>query len=209
MNAPSPSVPERPLIITTDPLSRSSARPETGACSRPGASIANSVGTFCRSIGGSGAVALISNFSGRSAARALPDTTILRSLPIVASALMVSMRFSTRSRRLENTTVPPVMLTCSMVALAAPAPVDVALGGGLAWRTRCSGRFRTGRTISNSVTCGRPDHRLASVTSAWMLAAVRRLLISRSFGSCSAMSFSVTLSEGQIPILVAPLIASR
>jgi len=64
LNAPSPSAPVRPLIITTEPLSRTSALAENGACKRPGASRVNSIGTFCRSIGGAGAVALISNLSG-------------------------------------------------------------------------------------------------------------------------------------------------
>ena len=52
LNAPSPSVPVRPLIITTEPLSRTSALADSGACSRPGASILISAGMFCRSIGG-------------------------------------------------------------------------------------------------------------------------------------------------------------
>ena len=38
MNAPSPSVPVTPLIITTVPLSRTSALADSGACNRPGAS---------------------------------------------------------------------------------------------------------------------------------------------------------------------------
>ncbi len=62
--------------------------------------------------------------------------------------------------------------------------------------------------MTSSVTCGLPDHTLASVTSAWMLPAVMRLLMSRSFGSCSVTSFSVTLSDGQSPILVPPLMVS-
>ena len=67
---------------------------------------------------------------------------------MVASALMVSIRFSTRSRRLENTIVPPVTLTCSIVN-ASPALGGGRLGGriGLRQRSRCSGRFSTGRTI--------------------------------------------------------------
>ena len=89
-------------------------------------------------------------------------------------------------------------------------------GGGRIWepelasftRTRCSGTLSTGRTITSSVICGRPAHTLASVTSAWMLPAVRRLSASRSFGSCSVTSFSVMLSDGQMPILVPPLMVS-
>ena len=54
-------------------------------------------------------------------------------------------------------------------------------------RARCvraaTGRYSTGRAITSSVICGWPDHTLASVMSAWMLPTVRRLLVSRSFGS--------------------------
>ena len=64
LNAPSPSVPVRPLIITIEPLSRTSALADSGACNRPGASSASSTGMFCRSSGGAGIVALISNLSG-------------------------------------------------------------------------------------------------------------------------------------------------
>ena len=94
--------------MTIEPLSRTSALADSGACSKPDVSSVSSIGMFCRSIGGAGAVALISNFIGCSPARALPVILIFRSPPISASALMPSMRFSTRSRRLENTTAPSV-----------------------------------------------------------------------------------------------------
>ena len=77
LNAPSPSVPVTPLIITTEPLSRTPALAASGACSRPGASILISAGMFCRSIGGAGGAALISNFSGLPLLRALPDSVDL------------------------------------------------------------------------------------------------------------------------------------
>ncbi len=86
---------------------------------------------FCRSIGGAGATALMSNFSACSPARALPVARILRSASIVMSALMVSILFSTRSRRLENTIVPPVTLTCSIVK-ASPVIAAAGFDGGLA-----------------------------------------------------------------------------
>ena len=76
-------------------------------------------------------------------------------------------------------------------------------------RSRSSGTCSTGLVMTSSVTCGRPDHRLASVTSAWTLPTVRRLVPSRSFGSCSVTSFSVTLSDGQMPILLEPAMVSR
>src|ERR1700736_5117113 len=79
LKAPSPILPVRPLIMTTEPLSRTSALPDSGARSMPGASSVNSTGMFCRSSGGAGAVALMSNWSGRPPARALPETLILRS----------------------------------------------------------------------------------------------------------------------------------
>ena len=40
-------------------------------------------------------------------------------------------------------------------------------------RSRRSGKFITGRMMTSSVICGRPAHRLASVTSASMLAAAK------------------------------------
>jgi len=52
LNALSPSVPVTPLIMTTVPLSRTSALADSGACKAPGASTVSSTGTFCRSIGG-------------------------------------------------------------------------------------------------------------------------------------------------------------
>ena len=64
LNAASPSAPVTPLIITTEPLSRASALAVSGARNRSGASILISAGIFCRSIGGAGGAALISNFSG-------------------------------------------------------------------------------------------------------------------------------------------------
>ena len=63
--------------------------------------------------------------------------------------------------------------------------------------------------MTSSVTCGRPDHRLDNVTSACTLPTVTRLEPSRSLGSCSVTSFSVTLSDGQIPILLEPAMVSR
>jgi len=44
---------------------------------------------------------------------------------------------------------------------------------GAARRSRRNGTLRTGRVTTSSVISGRPDHRLASVMSAWMLATVR------------------------------------
>src|SRR5882724_11661113 len=84
LKAPSPILPVRPLIITTEPLNRTSALPDSGARSMPGASSVNSTGMFCRSIGGAGAAALMSNWSGCPLARALPLTLILRSASITA-----------------------------------------------------------------------------------------------------------------------------
>ena len=208
MNAPSPSVPVRPLIMTTDPLSRTSALPDSGACRNPGASILNSVGMFCRSIGGAGVAALMSNFSGCSPARALPVTRILRLGSMLISALMASILLSMRSRRLENTIVPPVTLTCSTVKVSPAPAAGLEAAGASFTRSRCSGKFTTGRTRVSSVTCGLPDHTLASVTSAWRLFTVMRLLTSPSFGSCSVTSLSTMLSDGQNPILVPPLMVS-
>ena len=193
--------------MMTEPLSRTSALPDTGEDNRPAASMLNSVGMFWRSTGDGGAVALISNLSGYSPVRALPAMRILRSADIVKSAFMPSMRFSTRSRKFANTTVPPVTITCSMLK---GSLVPTVFDGAAVSRTRsrCSGRFRTGRTITSSVISGLPDHRLDSVTSASMLAAVRRLLMSRSLGSDSVTSFIVTFNDGHSPTLVDPLIAS-
>ncbi len=98
-----------------------------------------------------------------------------------------------------------VLESASWVAVA-----DLAAdGAGAAPRSRSNGTLRTGRTIDNSVISGWPDHRLASVMSAWMLPTVRRLPASRSFGPSSVTSFSVTLSDGHSPILVEPAIVSR
>ena len=114
---------------------------------------------------------------------------------------MPSMRLSTRSRRFENTTVPPLTITCSIANGSLP---PTALAGAVSrTRSRCSGRFSTGRTITSSVISGLPDQMLDSVTSASMLAAVRRLLMSRSLGSLSVTSFIVTFSDGHSAILAA------
>ena len=175
------------------------------ACSRPGASMVISAGMFCRSIGGAGGAALISNFSGLPLLRALPDRWILRSASIDISALTASILFSTRSRRLENMIVPPLTLTCSIVKASVvllAAGFVAAVPASLS-RSRRSGKFTTGRMTTRSVIRGLPAHTLASVTSAWMLAAAKRLLMSRSFGSCSVTSFSVMLSCGHRPILAA------
>jgi hypothetical protein len=212
LNAPSPTVPVTPLIITIGPLSRTSALAINGAGNRPGASSVISVGMFCRSSGGAGTVALMSNFSGRSLARALPVSLTLRSPPIVALALMPSTRFSTRSRKLNITMVPSLTVMRSMTgALPSAAAGATGLGDAIICplRSRSSGTDSTGLVITSSVICGRPDHRLFNVMSAWMLPTVRRLLVSRSFGSCSVTSFKVTFSDGQMLILLEPAMVSR
>jgi len=207
LNAPSPNMPERPLICTRLPFSRTSALPVTEAGSRAGASMVNSVGMLCRSSGALGAVALMSNFNGCSPLRALPVMRTLRSAVMMASALRPSILLSTRSRRLENTIVPPLTTTCSIeIADVAGMPLDFA--GTSRARSRCSGRVTIGRTMTSSVISGAPDQMLASVISASMLAAVRRLVMSRSFGSASVTSFIVTFSAGQRPTLVEPLMVS-
>ena len=105
--------------------------------------------------------------------------------------------------------VPPVTLTCSIEKASVALPAT-GFEEGLAslTRSRRSGKFTTGRTMTSSVMCGRPAHRLASVTSASMLAAAKWRLMSLSFGSRSVTSFSVMLSEGHRPILAPPLMAS-
>ena len=129
LNAPSPSMPVRPLIITTLPLSRTSAFAE--AASGTGRVHRASIRSGCSGVrSGRRSVALISNFSGLPPLRALPDTLILRSPSTVTSALTVSILFSTRSRKLENTTVPPMMLTCS-TEKESPVPAAAGLGAGL------------------------------------------------------------------------------
>src|ERR1700722_19756905 len=98
------------------------------------------------------------------------------------------------------------------LASASPADVVAALGDEDAFdaplRSRSNGTYSTGLAITSSVTCGRPDHTLPSVMSAWTLPTVTRLLVSRSFGSCSVTSFNATFSDGHTPILVAPAIVS-
>ena len=125
------------------------------------------------------------------------------------SALTVSILFSTRSRRLANTMVPPVTLMCSIEKASDVLPA-AGFAGGLAslTRSRRSGKFATGRMMTRSVICGLPAHRLASVTSASMLAAAKRRLMSWSFGFCNVTSFSVMLSDGHRLILAPPLMAS-
>ena len=124
------------------------------------------------------------------------------------------MRFSTRSRRLENVTVPSVTVMRSIVGASEPAAFEAEAGlegdgFGVAVRSRNSGTLRTGRTIASSDISGRPDHTLPSVMSAWMRPTVRRLPASRSFGGSSVTSFSVTFNDGHRPILVEPAIVSR
>ncbi len=205
LNAPSPSVPVRPLIITTEPLSRTSALADSGACNRPGASSVSSVGMFCRSIGGAGGAALISNLSACSPARALPeirDLAVGGDGDVGVDGLDAVFDAVAQIGKHDGAVGDADVLDRKARPLA---PDAAGLDDGLVSRrrSRCSGTFRTGRTITSSVISGRPDHTLASVMSAWMLLAVRRLLMSRSFGSCSVTSFRVTLSDGQSPILVA------
>ena len=213
LNAPSPSVPETPLTITTAPLSRSSALADSGAASAPGASNLSSTGMFCRSPGWAGAVAATANVSGCSPALARPVIVTLRSSDITALALMASMRLLTRSRTLENSTAPSVTVTRSTTGALASgsAPGVAGRDGGPSGpvRSRSSGTCSTGRVMTSSVTCGWPDQTLASVTSACTLPTVRRLEPSRPFGSCKMTSFMVTFSDGHTPIRVAPAIVRR
>ena len=51
LNAPSPSAPVRPLIITTEPLSRTSALADSGSATGRAPRNVISTGMFCRSIG--------------------------------------------------------------------------------------------------------------------------------------------------------------
>ena len=205
LNAPSPSAPLRPLIITTEPLSRTSALPDSGLGSRPGASSVRSTGMFCRSSGGAGNAALISNVSGCSPARALP--------------VIADVAVGRRSRRVGADALDAVLDAVAQIGKHHGAvghrdaidrerlgvgcrrrtPRAARTACGCALRSRSSGTFSIGRTMTSSVISGWPDHRLASVMSAWMLPTVRRSLLSRSFGSCSVTSFSVTLSDGQTP----------
>ena len=64
------------------------------------------------------------------------------------SALTVSILFSTRSRRLESTMVPPLTLMCSIEKASDGLPA-AGFEGGLASlsRSRRSGKFATGRMI--------------------------------------------------------------
>ena len=105
--------------------------------------------------------------------------------------------------------VPPLTLMCSIEKASDGLPA-AGFEGGVASlsRSRRSGKFATGRMMTSSVICGLPAHRLASVTSASMLAAAKWRLMSRSFGCCSVISFSVMLSDGHRPSLAPPLMAS-
>ena len=151
LKAPSPSVPVRPLIITTEPLSRTSALADSGACNRPGASSVSSTGMFCRSIGGAGAVALISNLSGCSPARALPVSLILRSASISDVGVDALDAVLHAVAQLENTMVPSVTVTCSIVGASHRRSPEgaawLADGRGVPLRSRSSGTFSTGRMI--------------------------------------------------------------
>ena len=153
LKAPSPIVPARPLIITTGPLSRTSALADSGACNIPGASSVSSTGTFCRSIGGAGTVALMSNVSGCSPARALPVRRILRSAPATALASMPSMRrfeavaqAGKHHRAVGHRDVPDG----GRGGIGGVREDEACVGGddlSAALRSRSSGTVRTGRTI--------------------------------------------------------------
>ena len=159
-------------------------------------------------------MAPMSKVSGCSPDLARPVIVTLRSSDITALALMASMRLLTRSRTLENSTAPSVTVTRLMIGASASVsllPGAAVRDGGLSGpvRSRSSGTCSTGRVMTSSVTCGWPDQTLASVMSACTLPTVRRLVPSRSFGSCKVTSFIVTFSDGHTPILVAPAIVSR
>src|SRR6185312_2355202 len=81
VKGPSPSFPVTPLNVTSEPLNRTSALADNGACRRSGASSVRSTGTFWWAIGHAGAVVVIANLSGCSPARALARILILRSAP--------------------------------------------------------------------------------------------------------------------------------
>ena len=216
LNAPSPSVPVRPLIITTEPLSRTSALADSGACNRPGASQRQ----FDRNV--------LPLDRGRRRGRL--DLEFQRMLAGARAAGDRDLAVA------ADHGIGVDALDAVLDAVAQIGKHDGAVGDldaidgeririrrrrrtSPAWRrrrrrvprvrSRRSGTYSTGRTITSSVTCGWPDHTLASVMSAWMLPTVRRLPVSRSFGSCSVTSFSVTFSDGHRPILVAPAIVSR
>ena len=105
--------------------------------------------------------------------------------------------------------VPPLTLMWSIEKASDDLPAaGFEAGTGSLSRSRRSGKFATGRMMASSVMCGLPAHRLASVISASMLAAAKWRLMSRSFGCCTVMSFSVMFSDGHRPILAPPLIAS-
>ena len=121
---------------------------------------------FCRSSGGAGAVALMSNLSGCSPACALPVILTLRSAPIdgvgvdAVDAVFDAVAQVGKCHRavghrdaLDGGRVDRV---CSKERLAWQ---DAGLARRL--RSRSSGTCSTGRVITSSVTSGWPDHRLA------------------------------------------------
>ena len=93
--------------------------------------------------------------------------------------------------------------------------VDVESPARLADELRYSEAFTQQRLVkhrwvmTSSLICGRPDHTLESVMSAWTLSTVSAMMPSRSLGSCSVTSFSVTFSVGHRPILAGAAIDSR
>ena len=159
---------------------------------------------FCRSSGGAGAVALTSNFSGCSPVRALPVTLQLAvgrhggvGVDAVDLVFDAVAQVGEHDRAAGDDDV--LDRKRRRAALAELA---------VAWRrararaaAACS---EPGATMTSSLISGWPDQTLDSVTSASTLAAVRRLVMSRSFGSGSVTSFSVTFRDGQRPILVEP-----
>ena len=75
---------------------------------------------------------------------------------------------------------PSVTVTRSIattVFASASPEVAAPLGDGIACtaRSRSNGTVRTGRSTTSSVISGRPDHRLASLMSAWMLPTVETI----------------------------------
>ena len=168
--APSPMAPDRPLIMTTVPLSRTSALLDSGARKRPGAWSDSSTGMVCRVTDGSGSDALMSKVSGwRPALRVGLKAEAAVGVDGGARADGFKAVFDVVARVEEGDRAvgdgdAPDFRRAGIVIRGGAGLEEVAFAA--ACRSRRSGIRISGWLITSSVISGWPDHRLLNVRSA-------------------------------------------
>ena len=153
--------------MTTEPLSRTSALADSGACNRPGASSVSSTGMFCRSSGGGGRRRLDVEFERMPAgARAAgdPDLAIGADNGVGVDALDAVFDAVAQIGKHHRAVGHRDALDRGRIGIGLARRSrgrSEKRGFGAAMRSRSSGTLSTGRMIASSVISGWPDHTLA------------------------------------------------